>query len=116
MTEDKKEEIEDLVCEVRDASYKAVRWSYLGAGNPANRKKEGRHEDVERYGAFAIDLGLNDELNTDLNMSEAGRLRREDLNRKADAKSKFEQYAAKFRGGEEKKSTEPGLTLKDHKK
>ena len=61
--------VEDLVEEVRDASYKAVRWSWLGAGNPGKKKKEGRHEDVERYGAFAIDLGLNDEMNTDLNMS-----------------------------------------------
>jgi len=29
-----------------------------------------RNEDVERYGAFSINLGLNDEMNTDLNMSE----------------------------------------------
>lgn len=71
-TEDKKEAVDDLVTEVYDASYKAVRWSWLGAGNPGKKKKEGRHEDVERYGAFSIDLGLNDAMNTDLNMSVEG--------------------------------------------
>ena len=70
---------QDHVEELRDAAYQAVKWSYLGSGNPANKKKPMRGELVERYGAFSIDLGLNNEMDTDLNMSEAGKIRRKAL-------------------------------------
>lgn len=48
----------------------------MGAANPANKRSAMRHEVVERYGAYAIDLGLNNEFDTDLNMSPEGKLRR----------------------------------------
>ena len=64
-----KEEINDHIEVLRRAAFEATKWSYLGAGNPAAQKKLMRHELVERYGAFAIDLGLNNEFDTDLNMS-----------------------------------------------
>ena len=47
-----------------------MKWSYLGAGNPMGQKKTMRGELVERYGEFSINLGLNNEMDTDLNMSE----------------------------------------------
>ena len=49
-----------------------------------------RHELVERYGDFSIKLGLNDEMNTYLNMSAAGKLRRKELYDADDAKKAFE--------------------------
>ena len=44
-----------------------------------------RGELVERYGEFSIDLGLNNEMDTDLNMSEQGKLRRKALHQKDEA-------------------------------
>jgi hypothetical protein len=35
-----------------------------------------KNSTIEKYGAFAIDLGINDEMNTELNMSPEGKLRR----------------------------------------
>jgi len=68
-TMEKEEDDQDHIAELRAAAFEAIKWSYLGAGNPANKKKLMRHEAIERYGAFAIDLGLNNEFDTDLNMS-----------------------------------------------
>ena len=38
-----------------------------------------KHPLVERYGAFAIMLGINNEFDTELNMSPEGKLRRQAL-------------------------------------
>ena len=59
-----------------------------------------RHELVERYGAFSIDLGLNNEFDTDLNMSDAGKIRRKALYQADEAKKAFEKFANKVRGAE----------------
>ena len=96
---------------MRNAAYQAVKWSYLGSGNPANFRKPMRGELVERYGAFSIDLGLNNEFDTDLNMSEAGKIRRKALYQADDAKKAFENFSNKLRGGAEGPK-EANLTLK----
>jgi len=92
------EEDQEHVEELKNAAYQAVKWSYLGSGNPANKKKPMRHELVERYGAFSIDLGLNNEFDTDLNMSEAGKIRRKALYQADDAKKAFENFSKNMRG------------------
>ena len=39
-----------------------------------------KHPIIERYGEFAIDLGIQNEMDTELNMSPEGKLRRKALN------------------------------------
>jgi hypothetical protein len=41
-----------------------------------------KHPLIEKYGAFAINLGILNEMETDLNMSPEGKIRREALYQK----------------------------------
>ena len=50
------------------------KWAVCGQ-NPGV-KSHNRHPMVEMYGAYAIDLGINNEMDTELNMSPEGKLRR----------------------------------------
>ena len=83
------------VISLKKAAYEASKWAIIGAFAPNAPKSRMRHPIVERYGAYAIDLGLNDELNTELNMSPEGKLRRDALNDKDLADKRFEEFIQK---------------------
>lgn len=51
-----------------------TKWAVCGT-NPGF-KSHMRHPMIEMYGAYAIDLGINNEMDTELNMSPEGKLRR----------------------------------------
>ena len=50
---------------------------------------------VEKYGSYAIDLGINSEMNTELNMSPEGKLRRNTLVAKEAADKRLEEFGKK---------------------
>lgn len=69
-----------------------------------------KHPINEIYGSFAIDLGINNEMDTELNMSPEGKLRRKGLEDKVSADKYFEEFTKKYKGiGKEKPMN---LTLK----
>ena len=47
---------------------------------------------IELYGTFAITLGINNEMDTELNMSPEGHLRRKKIQDKIEASKKQEQF------------------------
>ena len=51
-----------------------------------------RHPIVEKYGAYAIDLGIQNTMDTNLNMSAAAALRRAALVAREDADKRFEEF------------------------
>ena len=61
---------------MKDASYLASKWAICGPGNPSAPKSHMKHPAIEKYGGFAINLGINNELDTELNMSPEGKMRR----------------------------------------
>lgn len=67
------------VAELRMAAREASRWAIVGANAPGAAKSRMKHPVIERYGAFAITLGINNEFDTELNMSPEGKLRRKAL-------------------------------------
>lgn len=75
-TFEKSEEIKFHVREMNDASYLASKWAICGPGAPNAPKSHMKHPMIEKYGGFAINLGINNELNTELNMSPEGKMRR----------------------------------------
>ena len=106
---EKSDEIKFHVNEMRDASYLASKWAICGPGAPNFPKSHMKHPITEKYGAFAINLGINNELDTELNMSPEGKLRRNALVAKDEADKKFEDF------GKEKSKNKDGelnLTLK----
>ena len=50
---------------------------------------------IEKYGSYAIDLGINSEMNTELNMSPEGKLRRNTLVAKEEADKRLEDFSKK---------------------
>lgn len=72
---EKGEEIKQHVHELKEASYQMSKWGLIGANSKNNMK----HPMVEKYCDFAINLGINNELDTELNMSPEGKLRRKAL-------------------------------------
>ena len=54
-----------------------------------------RHPIIEKYGSYAIDLGINNEMDTELNMSPEGKLRRNALVAKDEADKRFEDFGKK---------------------
>ena len=58
------------------AAREASRWAIVGQNAPNAPKKRSKDIMIERYGAFAIVLGINNEMDTELNMSPEGKLRR----------------------------------------
>jgi hypothetical protein len=109
-TFEKSEEIKMHVREMTAASYEASKWSICGPGAPNFPKSHMRHPMVEKYGSFAINLGINNELDTELNMSPEGKLRRQALVAKDEADKKFEEFAKKPSSA--KKEGELNFTLK----
>jgi hypothetical protein len=75
----KQEEVKERVVELRMAATEASRWAIVGANNPGAPKSRTKHALVEKYGSYAIDLGINNEFDTELNMSPEGKLRRKAL-------------------------------------
>ena len=47
------------------AATEASRWAIVGANNPGAPKSRTKHALVEKYGSYAIDLGINNEFDTE---------------------------------------------------
>lgn len=73
---DKKESTKLTIEELKVAAENASRWAILGANGPGGKKNNMKNSMIEKYGSFAIDLGINNEMDTELNMSPEGKLRR----------------------------------------
>ena len=74
------------------------KWSYGsgdGGGVGAKIKAKMKNAMVEKYGEFAISLGLNNEMDTELNMSPEAKLRRQALYQKEKADEMFENFNKK---------------------
>ena len=69
-----------------------------------------KHPIIEKYGAYAIDLGIQNEMDTELNMSPEGKLRRKALEMKDQSDKKFDKFGKKYMEGESDKKL--NLTLK----
>jgi len=69
-----------------------------------------KHPLIERYGEYAIDLGIQSEMDTELNMSPEGKLRRKALHQKEVADKYFEEFSKKYKGEDDNKIL--NLTLK----
>ena len=89
------EKIREFVTELRTAAREATRWAIVGANNPGAPKSRLKYPLVELYGEFAIDLGINNPDDTELNMSPEGALRRKALRDKEMAKKYFEDFRNK---------------------
>ena len=63
---------------------------------------------IEKYGSYAIDLGINDEMNTELNMSPEGKLRRNTLVAKEEADKRLDDFGKK----QDPKDGQPNFSLK----
>jgi hypothetical protein len=94
--------------ENRLAAYEASKWARCGPSAPNAPKSHMRHSVIEKYGSYAIDLGINNEMDTELNMSPEGKLRRNALVAKDEADKRFEDFGKK----PIKKDGELNLTLK----
>jgi hypothetical protein len=77
------------------AATEASRWAIVGANNPGAPKSRTKHALVEKYGSYAIDLGINNEFDTELNMSPEGKLRRKALVQKEEADKKMDEFRKK---------------------
>jgi len=87
------EKIREFVQELRTAAREATRWGIIGANNPGAPKSRLKYPLVELYGAYAIDLGIQNADDTELNMSPEGHLRRKALRDKEMAKQHFENFS-----------------------
>jgi hypothetical protein len=102
---EKAERIKEFVAEMRTAAREATRWAIIGANNPAAPKSRLKYPLVEIYGEYAINLGINNPDDTELNMSPEGMLRRQALRDKEQAKKNFEEFA------KQKEPKQQGLNL-----
>lgn len=71
---DKEQEIKDHIAQLRDAATNVTKYSFI-----TGDKTFMKHAMVEKYGEFAINLGIQNEMDTELNMSPQGKLRRKAL-------------------------------------
>ena len=46
------------VAELREAAENASRWARLGNNGPGGKKNNMKNSMIEKYGSFAIDLGI----------------------------------------------------------
>lgn len=106
---EKQEQIKEFVNDMRTAAREATRWAIIGANNPGAPKSRLKYPLVEIYGEYAINLGINNPDDTELNMSPEGMLRRKALRDKEQAKKKFEEFSAQKK---EPKHQGLNLTLK----
>ena len=68
-----------MVSELKTATFECSKWAIVGANAPGAQKNRTKHPMVEKYGSFAIMLGINNEFDTELNMSPEGKMRRKAL-------------------------------------
>ena len=80
---------------MRTAAREATRWAIIGSKNPAAPKSKLKQTDVELYGQYAMDLGLQNPEDTELNMSPEGMERRKALKENQDAKIHLQQIQDK---------------------
>ena len=92
---EKSEQIQAFVTENRLAAFEASKWARIGAAAPNAPKSHMRHPVLEKYGSYAIDHGINNEMDTELNMSPEGKLRRNALVAKEEADKRFEEFGKK---------------------
>jgi hypothetical protein len=71
---EKQEEIKLHVESLRKAAQDTSKFRMIGV-----EKTYMKHPMIEKYGAYAIDLGIQNEMDTELNMSPEGKLRRKAL-------------------------------------
>lgn len=71
---EKEEEIKEHILKLRDAANNVTKYSLI-----EGTKTYMKHPMVERYGEYAINLGIQNEMDTELNMSPEGKLRRKAL-------------------------------------
>ena len=94
---------------LRKAATDTVKWRTAGMGSKAFMK----HPDIEMYGEYAINLGIMDEMNTELNMSPEGKIRRKALYQKKEADKQFQKFSEQYM--DKKGDGELNLTLKQVK-
>ena len=70
-----------------------------------------KHHLIERYGEFVINLGIQNEMDTELNMSPEGKLRRKALYQKDEANKQFEEFKKQLQSSDQG-SGRLNLTLK----
>lgn len=92
---DRAEKIREKVAELRTAAREATRWAIIGANNPGAPKSRLKYPLVELYGAYAIDLGIQNADDTELNMSPEGHMRRKALRDKEIAQKQLEDFRNK---------------------
>jgi len=92
---EKEEEIKTNIYDLKNAAYEVSKWAILGNASQVGGKSRLKNPLVEKYGEFAIDLGINNEFDTELNMSPEGKLRRKALYQKDLADKKFEDFSKK---------------------
>lgn len=91
----KMEQVKQRVRELRMAAREASKWAICGANAPNAPKNRMKHEMIEKYGEFAVELGIQSELDTELNMSPQGKLRRKALRDKDEAEKRFLEFSKK---------------------
>lgn len=86
---------------MRVAATDATRWTIVGANNPAAPKSRMKHPMVEKYGAMAIDIGINNEMESELNCSPEGKLRRKALKDQDEANERQRQFRLQMQEAKE---------------
>ena len=80
---------------MKRAAYEVSRWAIVGSGAPNAPRRAMKSAVVEKYGQYAIDLGIQNEMDTELNMSPEGKLRRKALYQKDSADKRFADFGKK---------------------
>lgn len=93
---EKREAVKANVENLRAAANEMTKWAVCGT--TPGVKSHMKHPMVELYGSYAIDLGINNEMDTELNMSPEGKLRRKGLQDKIEADKYFEEFTKKYKG------------------
>jgi hypothetical protein len=104
---EKEEQIRKQVEDLRQAAVDIGKWSYGSGEGGSKFKAKMKTALVEKYGEFAISLGISNEQDTELNMSPEAKLRRQQMYQREKAEELLEQLS--------KPKTEqqkPNLTLK----
>lgn len=71
------EKVQTDVKELKETGAKVTPWTYTGKYYPAAKRNRQRDDLVEVYGEMAINLGINNKLDTELNCSKEGQYRRD---------------------------------------
>lgn len=107
---EQEEQAQGFIDELKLAANDATRWAIIGANNPAAPKSRMKHPMVEKYGEMAIDLGVNNEMESELNCSPEGKLRRKALKDKDEAEERQTKFRLQMMEAKEEK---PSIRRKD---